>query len=77
MVKVTHDLTIMTYLECVSLAWSTQSDRYLVVGARDHCSYLFNSRDGTLVMKTNVHTKAVQSVLFCQEDSKIVVLGLD
>lgn len=67
----------MTYLECVSLAWSQQSDKYLLVGARDHCCYIFNSADGSLVMKTQCNGKAVVGALMCESDSKVMVLGLD
>lgn len=74
---VTQDLAILSYLECLSLAWSGQSDAYLLVGARDNCAYLFSSRDGSLVMKTSEHSKGVQQAIFTSDDARVLVLGQD
>jgi len=49
---ISQDLTIVTYLECLSLAWSNTSDSLVCVGAKDHCAYVFNTKDGALVLKT-------------------------
>jgi WD40 repeat protein len=74
---VTQDLAILSYLECLSLTWSGQSDAYLLVGARDNCAYLFSSKDGSLVMKTSEHSKGVQQAIFSSDDARVLVLGQD
>jgi hypothetical protein len=57
--KISQDLAITTYLECLSMQWSNTTDNYICVGAKDHCAYVFNTKDGQLYLKTSVNNKAV------------------
>ena len=46
----------------------------MVIGARDHCAYVFNTRDGNLWMKTTPPTGALTAVsAWC---AKYLVKGL-
>ncbi len=65
------------FSECVSLAWSNTSDKYLVVGCKDANIYVINVNDGSVYLKVNPHTKGIQQALFTPDDQRVIAVGTD
>lgn len=75
--EVVHETKIQTFSECVSLAWSNTTDKYLVVGCKDANIYVFNVSDGSVYLKVNPQTKSIQQALFTPDDSRVIAVGTD